>query len=102
MRTFYVYILASRSRVLYIGVTNDLGRRLAEHRSGSTPGFTSRYSVTRLVLLEDYPDPAAAIAREKQLKNWRRDKKVALIEATNPGWRDLANEVLGDPSGAGE
>ncbi len=97
MRTYYVYILASRSRVLYIGVTNDLARRLAEHRSGSTPGFTSKYNVTRLVCVEDFLDPGTAIAREKQIKNWRREKKVALIEAANPGWRDLADEVLGDP-----
>ena len=94
-RTYYVYILASRSRVLYICVTNDLARRLAEHRSGSVPGFTSTYNVTRLVYVEDYSDPVTAIAREKQLKTWRRDKKVALIEAANPGWRDLADEVLG-------
>jgi putative endonuclease len=100
-RTFYAYILASRSRVLYIGVTNDLVRRLAQHRSGSIPGFTSKYNVTRLVLLEDNPDPRSAIAREKQLKNWRRDKKVALIEAANPEWRDLAAEVLGGPGDYG-
>jgi putative endonuclease len=101
MRTFYVYILASRSRVLYIGITNDLARRLAEHRSGSWSGFASTYKVTRLVHFEEYSEPLAAITREKQLKNWRRDKKIALIEAGNPSWRDHAGEVLGGPSDGG-
>jgi len=95
----YVYIVASRSRVLYIGVTNEIARRLAAHRSKKLPGFTDRYNVSRLVYVETYPDPASAIAREKQLKCWRRDKKLGLIEAEYPTWRDLATEIL-DGGGA--
>ncbi|HKP15436.1 MAG TPA: GIY-YIG nuclease family protein [Gemmatimonadaceae bacterium] len=93
MRTFYVYILANRSRGLYIGVTNDIARRVAQHRS-ATSSFAARYRCARLVLVETAPDARAAIAREKQLKNWRRDKKIALIQATNPAWDDLS----ADPS----
>ena len=90
MKTFHVYILASRSRVLYIGVTSDLMARLHQHRTHAVPGFTTRYRVTRLVHLEETGDAHAAIAREKQLKGWRRSKKIALIEAENPSWEDLA------------
>ena len=89
-RTYYVYILASRSRVLYTGITNNLERRLREHRLGERDGFTKRYRIHRLVLFECFRDPRAAIAREKQIKSWRREKKVALIEAQNPTWEDLA------------
>jgi putative endonuclease len=89
MRTYYVYILASRTRCLYIGVTSDLGRRLAEHRAGSV-AFTARYYCSRLVYLDTTTDARAAIAREKQLKRWRRAKKLELIEGMNPGWDDLA------------
>ncbi|HEU4763744.1 MAG TPA: GIY-YIG nuclease family protein [Gemmatimonadales bacterium] len=88
-RQFYAYILASRSRVLYVGVTNDLARRLAEHRSGAIPGFTRRYQVHRLVHFEVYCDPGSAIAREKQLKGWVRHRKVELVERANPEWREL-------------
>jgi putative endonuclease len=86
---YWTYIAASRSRVLYIGVTNDLDRRMREHSSREHPGFTARYNVNRLVYSEDFAELLAAIAREKQLKGWRRDRKVALIEAANPGWVDL-------------
>jgi putative endonuclease len=89
-RTYYVYILASPSRVLYVGVTNDLTRRLAEHRSGVASAFTRRYLVRRLVHVETASDPRDAIARETQLKRWTRRKKVALIEESNPTWKDLA------------
>ena len=89
-RLYYVYLLASRSRVLYTGVTNNLARRLREHRLGDRQGFTKKYKVHRLVLFECFRDPRAAIAREKQIKAWRREKKVALIEAENPTWEDLA------------
>lgn len=96
MRAMDVYILASRSRVLYIGVTNDIARRLAEHPSKTLPGFTDRCNVSRLVSLETYPDPASAIAiaREKQFTCWRRDKKISLIEAEDPTWRGLATETV--------
>ena len=87
---FHVYILASRSRVLYTGVTRDLARRLREHKAGENDGFTKRYRVQRLVFFESFRDARAAIAREKQLKLWRRDKKVMLIEEQNPTWEDLA------------
>lgn len=91
---FTVYILASHSRVLYVGVTSNLAGRLAQHRSGQV-GFTKRYNVGRLVLVEAYSAAAVAIAREKQLKGWRRSKKVALIEQSNPQWRDLAESYQG-------
>jgi putative endonuclease len=87
---YYIYILSSRSRAIYIGVTGDLLGRLASHRSGVVPGHTSRYRITRLVHFESTGDIHAAIAREKQLKGWRREKKVRLIESVNPTWEDLA------------
>ena len=89
MRTFFVYMLASRSRTLYVGVTNNLVFRLAQHRAGMVI-FTAKYRCERLVYFETTPDVRSAIEREKQLKNWRREKKVALIERMNPGWDDLA------------
>ncbi len=90
---YYVYVVASWTRVLYIGVTNDLLRRVWQHRTGVVPGFTSRYNVNRLVYFEIYPNPSDAIAREKELKGWLRAKKIALIESTNPTWRDLYAEI---------
>ena len=89
MRQLYVYILASTSRVLYVGVTNNLWCRVYEHRT-STIGFTAAYHVHRLVYFETIGPPRAAIAREKQLKRWTRRKKVALIQSVNPKWLDLA------------
>lgn len=89
-----VYILASGFHgTLYIGVTSDLPGRLWQHRQGVGRGFTSRYGVTRLVLAEPFDRMEDAIAREKQLKHWRRAWKVNLIEAANPTWRDLAAEL---------
>lgn len=90
MRDYFVYIAASRSRVLYVGVTRDLARRIGEHRHKQTPGFTSKYNVSRLVHFETFATARQAIAREKQLKGWRREKKIALIETANPVWRDLS------------
>ena len=88
-----IYILASpNGRALYVGVTTDMGRRLEEHRLGRVI-HTSKYNITRLVYLEQHETAPLAIEREKQLKNWRRDKKIALIEAANPEWLDLSNEV---------
>lgn len=89
-RTYYVYILSSPSRVLYIGVTNSITRRLAQHRCGDPPGYASRHGALRLVHLESTNDVLAAIRREKQLKGWRRSKKVALIEEGNPAWLELS------------
>ena len=88
--TYYVYILASRSRAIYVGMTNDLTRRVFEHRSHAVPGHTAHYRLTRLVYFETTDSPYAAIAREKQIKGWRRDEKVALVEQGNPTWEDLA------------
>ncbi|MCE2968699.1 MAG: GIY-YIG nuclease family protein [Burkholderiales bacterium] len=93
MHSYWVYVLASRSRVFYVGVTNNLVRRIWEHRNDKVPGFTQRYRVHRLVHFEQTPDVLSAIAREKQIKGWRREKKIALIEAQNPTWRDLWPEV---------
>src|SRR5438876_11443420 len=99
MKYSYVYILASIQRVLYIGITADLGRRLGEHRSNLDPSsFTSQYRVYRLVYVEQFTDIRQAIAREKQLKGWRRGKKLRLIESSNPDWQDLAPPAPPDPS----
>jgi putative endonuclease len=93
-RPFYVYIITNRRHgTLYIGVTNDLVRRTHEHRSKAVFGFTERYGLIRLVYFEIFDGVAAAIAREKQLKKWRRDWKVALIEEANLDWHDLANAI---------
>ena len=90
--SYFVYIVASPSRTIYIGVTNDLARRMSEHRLQKIPGFTATYHVDRLVWFEEFADPAAAISREKQLKNWTRVKKIKLIESMNPTWNDLSSE----------
>lgn len=93
MNNYYVYIMANVGRnVLYIGVTNNLARRIAEHRSGLVEGFTKRYRLHALVYYETMGNINDAIHREKQLKRWRREKKDALIESLNPMWKDLAEE----------
>jgi len=92
-KTYYVYILASkRNGTLYIGVTNNLERRLYEHRNNLIEGFTNKYNVHNLVYYEDVNDIQAALQREKQLKRWTRKWKLELIEKVNPAWRDLAND----------
>jgi putative endonuclease len=96
MTSFYVDLLASRRHgTLYLGVTSDLIRRVSEHKTKSVPGFSARYGVDRLVWFEIYADPATAISREKELKKWRRDWKIRLIEEQNPEWRDLYGTLLG-------
>ncbi|MDA1001638.1 MAG: GIY-YIG nuclease family protein [bacterium] len=90
MKQYFIYILASKSRALYTGVTSDLERRTHIHKSKSVPGFTAKYKVHRLVYFEETNDVHSAIAREKQIKSWRRSKKVDLIEAVNPTWEDLS------------
>jgi len=91
---YYVYIVTNKGNsVLYIGVTSNLEGRIFEHRERLVEGFTKRYQVTKLIFYEDYPDPRSAIAREKQLKGWRREKKIALIEKQNPRWNDLFEEI---------
>ncbi len=91
MRTSYVYMLASRSRALYIGVTRNLHKRVAQHRT-STTGHTARYRITRLVWYEQFHDIRYAIEREKQLKGWTRARKIALVDAFNPAWDDFLGE----------
>ena len=94
---FWVYIVTNvHDSVLYIGITNDLARRVSEHRSGEVPGFTSAYRCRKLIYYEHSTDVQDAIAREKQLKKWSRQKKVALIATLSPDWKDLAPEVLGE------
>ena len=90
MASYYVYILTNKSKTLYTGVTNDLERRIYEHKNKLVPGFTVQYNITRLVFFETTPDVRAAIARETQIKGWTRRKKLALIAAANPHWRDLS------------
>jgi putative endonuclease len=91
---YYVYILASRKHgTLYISITSDLIRRVYEHKSKAVPGFSAKYDVNRLVWYEVYDDPTTAIAREKELKKWRRDWKIRLIEESNPDWMDLYDAI---------
>ncbi|MGE3912088.1 MAG: GIY-YIG nuclease family protein [Chloroflexota bacterium] len=89
---YSVYILASRSRRLYIGMTGDPSRRVTEHKSKAIEGFTGRYNIDRLVWFEQTASVTDAIDRERQLKRWRREKKITLVEMENPGWCDLAAE----------
>ncbi len=90
VKTYSVYVMASASGVLYVGVTNDLERRVFEHRNKRVPGFSARYNTQKLVYFETFGDVRTAIAREKQLKGWLRSRKVALIESINPQWKDLS------------
>ena len=95
MRRYYVYILANRRYgVLYVGVTNDLVRRISQHKQKAVPGFTQEYGVTRLVYFEEHASIIEARARERSLKRWRRAWKLALVDKLNPEWRDLAEEHL--------
>ena len=91
-KRYHVYIMASRSRILYVGVTGFLMVRALQHKSGEVDGFTKKYEIHRLVYHETFQHINNAIARETQIKGWRREKKIALIEADNPTWEDLAAE----------
>jgi putative endonuclease len=92
---FYVYMLASRKHgTLYIGITNDLIRRTYQHKSKAVRGFTKRYDVHKLVYFEIFDDPLSAIGREKQLKKWKREWKIQLIEEKNPEWVDLSHTLI--------
>ena len=93
IKDYYVYILANRSRTLYVGITNDLRRRIQEHREGQGSKFAAKYHIGQLVYFESGHDVYAAIAREKQIKGWLRAKKIALIEAQNPDWSDLSDQL---------
>jgi len=101
VKTYYVYILASRSRNLYTGVTNNLERRVLEHKRQLVPGFSSRYRIERLVYFETCGDIRAAIQREKQIKGSKRAKKIALIQTMNPGWSDLSSDWFGNARSSG-
>jgi len=90
MKTLYVYILPSKAGVLYVGVSNDIKRRVYEHKRHLVEGFTDKYEVDRLVYFETKRNPTSAIKREKQIKGWRREKKVKLIDSINPDWEDLS------------
>ncbi len=87
---YYIYIMASKTGTLYIGVTNDMRRRVHEHKSNIIKGFTQKYSCHKLVYFEQYNDVNQAISREKQIKNWARKKKEFLIKKVNPSWKDLS------------
>ena len=94
---YFVYIMTNNSGTLYVGVTNNLERRVYEHKQGEIPGFTQRYKATRLVYYEAASDIRSAIQREKQIKGWLRRKKIELIASINPYWRDLSETF--DPEG---
>lgn len=93
MKKYFVYILTNRSKTLYTGITNNLSRRIREHKTGSLKGFTSKYRINQLVYAEEYNNPRDAIIREKQIKGWLRKKKIELIESINPEWNDLSNSI---------
>ena len=91
-KEYYVYIMTNKSRTLYTGVTNNLMRRVHEHKNKLVPGFTSKYNIKLLVYFESTSDVNEAILREKQIKGWLRAKKIKLIESMNPEWKDLSEE----------
>jgi putative endonuclease len=93
-KSYYVYIIASSSGTLYIGITNNLMRRIYEHKNGLIEGFSKKYSCHKLIYYEIYGDVNLAIAREKQLKGWRREKKENIIKKFNPHWKDLYDEMF--------
>ena len=94
MKQYYVYIMTNKSRTLYTGVTNNLRRRVFEHKHHLIDGFTKKYNITKLVYYEETNDVREAIAREKQIKGWLRKKKIALIESINAEWKDLSKDWL--------
>ncbi len=91
-KNYYLYIMTSESGTLYTGMTNNLERRVYQHKNKLVEGFTKKYNVTRLVYFEVFGDVRDAIAREKQIKSWRRSKKIDLIKSMNPKWQDLSEE----------
>src|SRR4030042_972505 len=94
MRNYFVYMMSNMHHTLYVGVTNDLYRRMYQHRNGVISGFTKRYGLRMLVWYEQTGDIREALAREKEIKAWRREKKIGLIESMNPEWKDLSREWL--------
>lgn len=96
-RICHVYILTNKSRMLYVGATSNLVKRLVQHRDKHFPGFTAKFNLNRLVYYEEFRDIRPAIARERQIKGWLRSKKIALIKSMNPSWRDLAEDFSFPP-----
>jgi putative endonuclease len=94
MRSYYVYILANNGKMIYTGITSNLEKRIYEHKNHLINGYTKKYDINKLVYFEETNDVHAAIGREKQIKGWVRQKKIALIESVNPQWRDLAETIL--------
>ena len=92
MKSFYVYIMGSKSGTLYVGLTNDIKRRVYEHKNHLISGFTDKYNIDKLLYAETIDDAIATIKREKQVKHWRREKKAWLIDTQNPDWKDLAGD----------
>jgi len=93
VKEYWVYILTNKSGTLYVGVTSDLRRRIQQHRTKEFGGFTAKYNIDKLVYCEVHQSVHDAIGREKQLKGWRREKKISLIEESNPKWRDLSESL---------
>jgi putative endonuclease len=93
MNQYYVYIMTNKSRTLYVGVTNNLERRVQEHKQKLVPGFTSKYNINKLVYYEVTDNVYSAISREKEIKGWLRAKKIGLIKSKNPEWRDLSSDL---------
>ena len=93
-RCYFVYILSSLSGALYVGLTDDLRKRISEHKAGTFDGFTKKYNVNRLMYFETISAPKAAELREQQIKKYRREKKIALFQESNPEWRDLTPEIF--------
>ena len=94
MNQYYIYIMSSKTGTLYTGMTNELQRRVYQHKNTVVDSFTSKYDINRLVYFETFGDVLQAIAREKQIKGWTRRKKLALIESQNPTWRDLSDDWM--------
>ena len=91
-KNYYVYMMTNISKTLYVGITNDIDRRVYEHKHKLIDGFTKKYNIVKLVYFEETDDVNSAIAREKQIKGWLRKKKIALIESVNPHWKDLSED----------
>lgn len=91
-KQYYVYIMTNKSKTLYVGITNNIEKRVYEHKNKFVPGFTKKYNITRLIYFETFADVYSAIAREKTIKGWLRKKKIELITKANPDWQDLSRQ----------
>ena len=92
MKNYYIYIMTSQSGTLYVGMTNNIKKRVYQHKNHLIPGFTDKYTIDQLLYVETMSDLVSAIRREKQLKKWRREKKVTLVDSQNPDWKDLSED----------